>query len=97
MEEVRSKHVLIVEDIVDTGRSIQSLIQTLSQYNPATLKTFSLLVKRAPLSCGYRPDYVGFEIPNEFVVGYCLDYNDTFRDLDHICVISETGKQKYKQ
>nr|XP_044995883.1 hypoxanthine-guanine phosphoribosyltransferase [Jaculus jaculus] len=56
----------------------------------------SLLVKRTPRSVGYRPDFVGFEIPDKFVVGYALDYNEYFRDLNHVCVISETGKAKYK-
>nr|XP_015208914.1 PREDICTED: phosphoribosyltransferase domain-containing protein 1 [Lepisosteus oculatus] len=57
---------------------------------------FSLLVKRVPNEGGCRPDYVGFEIPNHFIVGYALDYNEHFRDLNHICVISEVGKEKYK-
>lgn len=56
----------------------------------------SLLVKRTPRSVGYRPDFVGFEIPDKFVVGYALDYNEYFRDLNHVCVISKTGKAKYK-
>lgn len=55
-----------------------------------------LLVKRVPHSSACVPDYVGFEIPNRFVVGYALDYNEYFRDLNHICVISDTGKMKYK-
>lgn len=56
----------------------------------------SLLVKRTPRSDGFRPDYAGFEIPNLFVVGYALDYNEYFRDLNHICVINEHGKEKHR-
>ncbi|XP_041098068.1 hypoxanthine-guanine phosphoribosyltransferase-like, partial [Polyodon spathula] len=57
----------------------------------------SLLVKRTPRSVGYRPDFVGFEVPDKYLVGYALDYNEYFRDLNHICVISEHGKEKYKE
>ena len=55
-----------------------------------------LLRKRTPLSDGYIPDHVGFEIPNKFVIGYALDYNEYFRDLMHICVISQKGIQDFK-
>ena len=72
------------------------LIPLLATYNPASLKVTSLLEKRTPRSCGFKADFVGFSVPDEFVIGYCLDYNDAFRDLQHICVISKTGIEKYK-
>ncbi|PWA23550.1 hypothetical protein CCH79_00005816 [Gambusia affinis] len=84
------------KDIIDTGKTMKTLLQLLKQYNPKMVKVASLLVKRTPRSVGYRPDFVGFEVPDKFVVGYALDYNEYFRDLNHICVISETGKEKYK-
>nr|XP_032831393.1 hypoxanthine-guanine phosphoribosyltransferase isoform X1 [Petromyzon marinus] len=90
------KNVLIVEDIIDTGRTMQTLLSMLKDYKPNMVKVASLLVKRTPRSVGYRPDYIGFEIPDEFVVGYALDYNEYFRDLNHICVINNHGKEKYK-
>eukprot|EP00123_Amoebidium_parasiticum_P001486 comp12593_c0_seq1/m.7614 comp12593_c0_seq1/g.7614 ORF comp12593_c0_seq1/g.7614 comp12593_c0_seq1/m.7614 type:complete len:218 (-) comp12593_c0_seq1:472-1125(-) len=95
LSTLKGQHVLIVEDIVDTGRSLKRLVEVLKEQEPASLRTFALLIKRTPESNGFKPDYAGFEIPNEFVVGYCLDYNEYFRDLDHICVISENGKRKY--
>uniref|UniRef100_W5L332 Hypoxanthine phosphoribosyltransferase 1, like n=1 Tax=Astyanax mexicanus TaxID=7994 RepID=W5L332_ASTMX len=55
-----------------------------------------LLVKRTPRSSGYRPDYIGFEVPDKFLVGYALDYNEYFRDLSHICILSDRAKEKYK-
>ncbi|KNC76414.1 hypoxanthine-guanine phosphoribosyltransferase [Sphaeroforma arctica JP610] len=97
MSNLKGKHVLVVEDIVDTGRSLVKLCNTLNEQGPETLRTFSLLLKRTPHSNGFQPDYVGFEIPDEFVVGYCLDYNEYFRDLDHICIISPVGREKYKE
>uniref|UniRef100_A0A8C4YIL5 Hypoxanthine-guanine phosphoribosyltransferase n=1 Tax=Gopherus evgoodei TaxID=1825980 RepID=A0A8C4YIL5_9SAUR len=72
------------------------LLLLISIFNFLLVLIDSLLVKRTPRSVGYRPDFVGFEVPDKFVVGYALDYNEYFRDLNHICVISETGKQKYK-
>ncbi|KAK1163507.1 hypoxanthine-guanine phosphoribosyltransferase-like [Acipenser oxyrinchus oxyrinchus] len=86
----------IETDIVETGKTMQTLLSILNGYNPKMVKVVSLLVKRTPRSSGYRPDYTGFEIPDKFVVGYALDYNEYFRDLSHICVVSEQGKQKYK-
>uniref|UniRef100_A0A8C9LAF6 Hypoxanthine-guanine phosphoribosyltransferase n=1 Tax=Pavo cristatus TaxID=9049 RepID=A0A8C9LAF6_PAVCR len=56
----------------------------------------NLLIKMTNRSPGYRPDYIGFEIPDKFVVGYALDYNEYFRDLNHICILKEKAKEKYK-
>ncbi|XP_045240427.1 hypoxanthine-guanine phosphoribosyltransferase isoform X1 [Macaca fascicularis] len=96
LSTLTGKNVLIVEDIIDTGKTMQTLLSLVRQYNPKMVKVASLLVKRTPRSVGYKPDFVGFEIPDKFVVGYALDYNEYFRDLNHVCVISETGKAKYK-
>eukprot|EP00069_Balaena_mysticetus_P012751 bmy_07955T0 len=90
------KNVLIVEDIIDTGKTMQTLLSLVKQHNPKMVKVASLLVKRTPRSAGYRPDFVRLEIPDKFVVGYALDYNEYFRDLNHVFVISKTGKAKYK-
>uniref|UniRef100_UPI00358E05EE hypoxanthine-guanine phosphoribosyltransferase isoform X2 n=1 Tax=Myxine glutinosa TaxID=7769 RepID=UPI00358E05EE len=97
LASLAGKNVLIVEDIIDTGRTMQTLLNLLKQYKPNMVKVTSLLVKRRSQTPAYRPDYVGFEIPDKFVVGYALDYNEYFRDLNHICVISENGKEKYKK
>uniref|UniRef100_A0A671X354 Hypoxanthine phosphoribosyltransferase n=1 Tax=Sparus aurata TaxID=8175 RepID=A0A671X354_SPAAU len=74
--------VLHFKDIIDTGKTMKTLLQLLKQYNPQMVKVASLLVKRTPRSVGYRPDFVGFEVPDKFVVGYALDYNEYFRDLN---------------
>ncbi|XP_051658476.1 phosphoribosyltransferase domain-containing protein 1 isoform X3 [Manacus candei] len=94
---LKSYHnVLIVEDIVGTGRTMKVLLNTIEKYKPKMIKVASLLVKRTSRPDGYRPDYYGFEIPDLFVVGYALDYNEHFRDLNHICVINDHGKAKYR-
>jgi len=75
---------------------MKKLLNTIRKYNPKSIKVACLLRKRTPLSDGYVPDYVGFEIPDKFVIGYALDFNEYFRDLMHICVISEEGIRRYK-
>jgi len=95
LANLEGRNVLIVEDIIDTGNAMKKLLALLEEYQPKTVKVVSLLVKRTPLSCGYKPDYCGFNVPDSFVVGYALDYNEYFRDLNHICVINEHGKKKY--
>nr|XP_055038078.1 phosphoribosyltransferase domain-containing protein 1 isoform X1 [Misgurnus anguillicaudatus] len=93
---LKGKNVLIVEAIVDTGKTMRALLQHVNTFQPKLVKVAGLLVKSVPHCDVMIPDYVGFVIPNRFVVGYALDYNEYFRDLNHICVISETGKLKYK-
>ncbi|KAK7483905.1 hypothetical protein BaRGS_00024789, partial [Batillaria attramentaria] len=95
LESLKGKNVLVVEDIIDTGKTMQQLLSLLKAVHPKSVKVASLLVKRTSKSTGYRPDYIGFEIPDQFVVGYALDYNEYFRDLNHIGVINENGKKKY--
>ncbi|XP_042898860.1 hypoxanthine-guanine phosphoribosyltransferase isoform X5 [Parasteatoda tepidariorum] len=92
---LKGRNLLIVEDIIDTGTTMKNLLTLLDQFEPRTVKVVSLFVKRTPKSKGYKPDYIGFEVPNKFIVGYALDYNEFFRDLNHVCIISESGKTKY--
>lgn len=82
--EVMGKHVLVVEDIVDTGRTIDFLLDSLSIRKPKSLKIAALLSKPEAHVMQHPLDYVGFEISREFVVGYGLDYNGRYRQLPHI-------------
>lgn len=94
--DLAGKNVLIVEDIIDTGKTIQKLLSILKDHNPNKIKVASLLVKRTKENTSYRPDYCGFEVPGSmFVVGYAIDYNEYFRDLNHICVVNDYGKKKF--
>lgn len=92
---VRGKNVLVVEDIIDSGRTMAKLLNILDDYKPNTVRVVSLLVKRTSRSSGYRPQHIGFEVPDKFVVGYGLDYNEYFRDLGHICILSQSSVPKY--
>uniref|UniRef100_A0A8C2MRX4 Phosphoribosyltransferase domain-containing protein n=1 Tax=Cricetulus griseus TaxID=10029 RepID=A0A8C2MRX4_CRIGR len=83
------------KDVVGTGRTMKALLSSIEKYKPNMVKVASLLKKRPARSDSFKPDYAGFEIPDVFVVGYALDYNEYFQDLNHICVINEHGKEKY--
>lgn len=96
-ESIQGKHILLVEDIIDTGRTIAALKKIILEHNPSSLKVVSLLVKRLKEGPKFIPDYVGFSIPDKFVVGYCLDYNEKFRDLQHIGVLNSKGIEEYKE
>lgn len=87
--DINERHVVIVEDIVDTGLSISYLDRLLKEHNPASVRLASLLVKPESLKYDLKVDYVGFEIPNKFVIGYGLDYAQKFRNLSSIYVLSE--------
>lgn len=84
LNNLRGKNVLIVEDMIDTGRTMVKLISRLKEFAPKQVKTCTLLVKRTSLSNGFQPDYTGFSIPEKFIVGYALDLNEHFRDLEVI-------------
>ena len=71
------------------------LVPFLEQYSPATVRVATLLQKRTPKSVGFVADYTGFSIPDKFVVGYCLDYNEVYRDMEHICVMNPSGIQRH--
>lgn len=90
--DLSGKNVLIVEDIVDTGISMDYLLSELSKHNPKTLTIFTLLFKKDAFRFNYSLDYVGFEIPNKFVVGFGLDYDGLGRNLPDLYQLSTTKK-----
>ena len=87
--EVKGRHVLILEDIFDTGNSLDYTVKHLMGKEPASLKICTLLDKpeRRREGIAIQADYVGFTIPNEFVVGYGLDYNEKYRNLPYIGIL----------
>lgn len=84
---VESKHVLIVEDIIDTGLTLNYLIDNLRSRNPASVKVVSMLSKPSRHKVKVNIDYLGFTVPDEFVVGYGLDYAQRYRNLPCIGVL----------
>ncbi len=69
MKTVRGRDLIIVEDIIDTGTTMSKLIPALEEYGPKSVRVAALLEKRTPKSCGFKADYVGFSVPDAFVVG----------------------------
>lgn len=86
-------NVILVEDILDTGLTISYLLRILQQRKPKTLRVAALLDKPSRRLKDVKGDYVGFAIPNEFVVGYGLDYCERFRNLKDVCVLSLPAAQ----
>lgn len=84
---IEKRDVLIVEDIVDTGRTLTYITDNLRTRNPSSLKICTLLNKPSRREVQVKVDYVGFDIPNEFVVGYGLDFNEWYRNLPFIGVL----------
>ena len=80
-ENVKGQHIIIVEDIVDTGRTLSAFKRDLQKWNPASVKIASLLLKPEALQHDLSVDYLGFSIPPDFVIGYGLDYNEGGRQL----------------
>jgi hypoxanthine phosphoribosyltransferase len=85
--DIADRHVLVVEDIVDTGHTLAYLLRLLKARGPATLRACTLLSKPDRRAVDVDLDYVGFEIPDEWVVGYGLDFAERHRTLPNICVI----------
>lgn len=94
--DIKGRHVLILEDIYDTGNSLDFTYHHLLSKEPASLKVCTLLDKpeRRKPGITLKPDYVGFTIPNEFVVGYGLDFNEHYRNLPYVGVLKPEAYEK---
>ncbi len=86
-EPLKDKHVIVVEDIVDSGRTLSYLLEMLRDRGPASLRLCTLLDKPERRVVNVSVDYTGFEIPDQFVVGYGLDYDQRYRNLPYIGVV----------
>lgn len=93
-QSVEGKELLIVEDIVDTGLTLTYLLQNLSTRKPAGVKCCVLLDKPSRRKVSIVPNYSGFTIPDEFVVGYGLDYAELYRNLPYVSILSPNVYQK---
>ena len=93
-EDIKGKEVLLVEDIVDSGLTVQYLMKTLSKQKPKSVKVCTLLSKPERRTIDVPLDYVGFKIPNKYVVGYGLDYQQKYRNLPYLAVLDMEGQQE---
>ena len=94
--DIKGRHVLILEDIFDTGGSLDFTYKHVMSKNPASVKICTLLDKPERRRPGITlvPDYIGFTIPNEFVVGYGLDFNEHYRNLPYVGVLKPEAYEK---
>jgi hypoxanthine phosphoribosyltransferase len=87
-ESLKGKDVVIIEDIVDTGRTMKKILHILAEHSPASIKIVTLLFKKAALVEEIAPDYTGFVVDNKFLVGYGLDYDGLGRNLREIYILN---------
>lgn len=92
--DIQGKNVLVVEDIIDTGNTLLNLKNNLSKRNPKDIKIITLLDKPERREVEIKPDWYGFKIPNEFVVGFGLDYNQLYRNIPYIGVLKKSVYEK---
>lgn len=95
-EDIEGRDVIIVEDIVDTGLTASYMVDDLRRRNPGSIRFATLLYKPASSKTGFRPDYVAFDIPPKFIIGYGLDLDGRVRNLKDIYVIEEEN-QTYQE
>lgn len=88
-QDIRDRDILIIEDILDTGLTLNYLIRNLQTRQPRSIEVCALLIKRGKQKVRLTPKYHGFEIPDEFVVGYGLDLNERYRNLPYIATLKE--------
>ena len=87
--DIRGRDVLIVEDIIDTGLTTNFLLNYLKKQKPSSVKIFSLTSKPSRRKLPVNIDYLGFEVPDKFIVGYGIDWDGKFRHLPDLCFIKE--------
>jgi hypoxanthine phosphoribosyltransferase len=89
--DIRDHHVILVDDILDSGKTLAEVIRQLSELKPRSLKVAVLLRKIGRQQVPLEPHYCGFEVPDRFVVGYGMDYNDEYRHLPYVGVLDGMG------
>ena len=91
--DIRGRDVLLVDDIFDTGDTLWELLPQIDELGPSSVKTAVLLRKAERCRVPLKPDFVGFDIPNQFVVGYGMDYRERYRNLPYLAVL-EPGEME---
>ncbi|MEM9660139.1 MAG: hypoxanthine phosphoribosyltransferase, partial [Planctomycetota bacterium] len=95
MLDISGRDVLLVDDIFDTGHTLAQVIQKLRQFEPASVRSAVLLQKEGRQEVEYRPNFTAFSIPDEFVVGYGLDYQDMYRNLPYLAALEEEDLSRH--
>ena len=87
MPDISGRDVLVVDDIFDTGNTMVELFSLMDKFDPTSIRSVVLLRKKERCEVEMTPDFIGFDIPNEFVVGYGLDYQDAYRNLPYVAAL----------
>ncbi len=95
MLDIRGRDVLLMDDIFDTGRTLVRVLEKMQQYEPNSLRSAVLLRKQGRQEVTAEPDFVAFDIPDEFVVGYGLDYEDMYRNLPYLAALEEADLARH--
>lgn len=93
-DSIEGKHVIIVEDIIDSGLTLSHLLRLLRSRNPASLRICTCFDKPSRRKTEVDVDYIGMQIPDEFIIGYGLDFNGQYRNLPEVCILSECDKEE---
>jgi hypoxanthine phosphoribosyltransferase len=96
MLDISGRDVLLVDDIFDTGHTLAQVVDKMRAFGPASIRSAVLLRKRGRQEVGYEPDFVAFEIPDEFVVGYGLDFEDMYRNLPYLAALEAEDIARHK-
>jgi hypoxanthine phosphoribosyltransferase len=91
MLDIKDRDVLLIDDIFDTGHTLQEVRELMNDMGPNSLKSAVLLCKTGRQEVDWRPEFVAFDIPDEFVVGYGLDYNDEYRNLPFLACLEDAN------
>jgi len=97
LPEVVGRDVLVIDDIFDTGHTLVEVLSFLGELRPRSVRSAVLVLKQGKQRVALRPDYVGFEIPDVFVVGYGLDYNDAYRNLPYLAALEPEDIEAQRQ
>ncbi len=96
MLDVKGRDVLLVDDIFDTGHTLEKVVAKLHDFGPASVRSAVLLRKQGRQESTYEPDFTAFNIPDEFVVGYGLDYEDMYRNLPYLAALESEDLEKHR-
>jgi hypoxanthine phosphoribosyltransferase len=96
MLDISGRDVLLVDDIFDTGHTLVRTMEKMRDFEPTSIRSAVLLRKKGRQEIDYKPDFVGFDIPDEFVVGYGLDYEDMYRNLPYLAALEPADIARHK-
>jgi hypoxanthine phosphoribosyltransferase len=96
MLDISNRDVLLVDDIFDTGHTLERVVEKLHDFKPASVRSAVLLRKAGRQESTYEPDFVAFQIPDEFVVGYGLDYEDMYRNLPYLAALEPDDLERHR-